>query len=453
MPIRLRLALVSAGLIAILLILLGGLLYLQLRTSLLDAVDAGLRPRAAALVQASSAEVEAGAQVLDPEDAFAQVVERSGDLVASSPVLGDQLLLSPEQLGQLRTASFYDSEVHIDEEIVPARLLAVLDSSTDRVVVVGASLEDQRDALTGLGTLLLAGGPVAVALAGAVGWVLAGVALRPVERMRLEAEAVSGAEPGRRLSVPPAEDELSRLAGSLNRMLDRLEQAMETERRFVDDASHELRTPLTNLRAELELALRRARTPDELTAALRSAAEETEHLTRLAEDLLVLARSDRGRLAIHREPVDTTRLLEETTASFQGRAEQAGIALSVKASPGSRVSVDPMRLRQAVGNLIDNALQATPRGGHVDVEQHIVDGPPGAAELSITVTDSGPGFPPDFLSRAFEPFSRANEARARSDGAGLGLTIVAAVADAHGGTVTASAAANGGAAVTIRLTG
>jgi signal transduction histidine kinase len=377
MPIRLRLALVCAGMVAVLLMGLGSFVYLQLRTSLLDAVDAGLRPRAAALVEGSSAEVETGTAVLDPEDAFAQVVEQSGDFVASSPVLRDQALLSPDQLRQIRSAMFLDTEVQIEEEIVPVRLLAVLDEPTERVVVVGASLEDQHDALGRLGALLLAGGPATVVLAGVVGWVVAGAALRPVERMRLEAEAVSGAEPGRRLSVPAAQDELARLAGSLNRMLDRLEQAMETERRFVDDASHELRTPLTNLRAELELALRRARTPDELSAALHSAAEESEHLTRLAEDLLVLARSDRGRLAVAREPVDTAGLLRETAASFRGRAEQAGIALSVRATPGRPVSVDPVRLRQAVGTLIDNALRATPRGGHIDVEQSLGAGPPG----------------------------------------------------------------------------
>ena len=178
-----------------------------------------------------------------------------------------------------------------------------------------------------LTSLLLIGIPAAVALASIVGWIVAGAALRPVERLRQEADAISASEPGRRLPVPATGDELSRLAASLNRMLGRLEEAMEQERRFVADASHELRTPLANLRAEVDLALRRARTADELGAALRSVREETERLGRLAEDLLVLARLSEDGLHLRREPTDLGRLVAETADSFAGRAEGLGVEL------------------------------------------------------------------------------------------------------------------------------
>ena len=185
--------------------------------------------------------------------------------------------------------------VTIEGEVVPARMLAV-PISQGRVLVVGASLDDQRQTLGRLATSLAVGGPLALVLAVGVTWLLVGWTLRPVESMRGEAAAISASDPGRRLPVPGTGDELARLAETLNAMLERLEEAIERERRFVDDASHELRTPLANLKAELDLALRRSRTADELERALRSAAEETDRLARLADDLLVLARSDRGRL-------------------------------------------------------------------------------------------------------------------------------------------------------------
>jgi signal transduction histidine kinase len=329
-------------------------------------------------------------------------------------------------------------------EQVLARLLA-LPAPDDTVVITGVTIDDQRAAL---GTLLLELGlalPVAVILAGGVGWVVAGAALRPVEQMRVEAEAISGSEPDRRLPVPMARDELSALGTSLNRMLDRLQAAVEHERRFVDDASHELRTPLANLKAELDLALRRSRTDEELLATLRSAAEETERLARLAEDLLVIARAEGGRLPIRREEVDVGRLLQETADSFAIRVAGLGLVLEITVAHTVIARLDPDRVRQAVGNLIDNGLRHTPAGGRVSMT--LDEGPRG---VTIGVADSGAGFPPAFLQHAFEPFTRSDAARSRSGGgAGLGLAIVRAVAEAHGGTVEARNVPGSGAEVAL----
>ena len=197
------------------------------------------------------------------------------------------------------------------------RLLAT--AADGRGLVAAASLDDRDGALGDLVGQLLIFGPAALLLASLLGYGLATAALRPVEAMREEAATISGAEPGRRLPIGHANDELGRLGATLNDMLERLDGALEHERSFIADASHELRTPLALLKAELELSLRRPRSAEELEAALRSAATETERLTRLAEHLLVLARSDQGPLTLRREPIVAERLAAEVAGALRGR--------------------------------------------------------------------------------------------------------------------------------------
>jgi heavy metal sensor kinase len=447
LPIRARLTLISGALMAAVLLALGAFVYLRFEAELLATVDLGLRARAQTLLIGSEGTgLPDGTGLIDRDEVFAQLLSRDGRVLESTAGLGSRPLLQPEGLAALRGVSFVDATVQTVEEVVSARLLAT-PADGDRVLVVGASLEDHQEALTRLLTLLLVGGPVGVVLASGVGWLVAGGALRPVERLRIEAEAISGSEPGRRLPVPWTRDELARLGESLNRMLGRVEDAVERERRFVGDASHELRTPLANLKAELELALRRARTSDELVMALRSAAEETERLTRLADDLLVLARADGGGPPLRRERVDLGRLVHREVRSFASRAAALGVSLEAVVGETVDAEIDAARLRQAIGNLVDNALRHTPAGGRVVVELVRWEGGP-----IVEVSDSGEGFEPSFLDRAFDPFSRSDAARARTDGgAGLGLTIVRAVAEAHGGWVEARNRPEGGAAVSIHL--
>ena len=216
---------------------------------------------------------------------------------------------------------------------------------------MGAALEDRDETLAGFLTELLLIGPVALLVASLLGYAIAAAALRPVESMRAEAAVISGAEPGRRLPLPRARDEIRRLGETLNAMLGRLESALERERSFVADASHELRTPLALLQAELELARRQPRSQEELEQALTSASEETDRLVQLAEDLLVLARSDQGRLAVRQEPVSVAALLD-------GVARRFGEPVAV-APPANGLTLvgDQARLEQALGNLVDNALR------------------------------------------------------------------------------------------------
>jgi heavy metal sensor kinase len=447
MPIRLRLALVCAALVSVLVVGLGGVVYLRLEGDLIGAVDDELLTRAG-VIAAEGPTPDLDVNQTDVGDVFAQRVARDGRVVGATEGFDTVELIPPADLAALRGPVARYATVQTGDEIVPTRLLA-LPASDGTVVVTGVAIDDQQAALSTLATQFALALPIAIVLAGGVGWLVAGAAVRPVERMRREAEAISGSEPDRRLPVPATRDELTALGASLNRMLDRIEATVERERRFVDDASHELRTPLANLKSELDLALMRSRTKEDLGTALRSAADETDRLVRLAEDLLVLARADGGRLPIRRESIELAQVAHDTIESFAGRATSLGVTIDLVGDSRIEAMADPERLRQALGDLIDNALRFSSRGGRVTVG---LSGDGGG--VTITVADRGPGFATGFLASAFEPFSRADPARGRADGgAGLGLAIVRAVAQAHGGDVEARNDPAGGAIVALRLPG
>jgi signal transduction histidine kinase len=256
--------------------------------------------------------------------------------------------------------------------------------------------------------------------------------------MRREAAAISASEPSRRLPVGEAPDELARLGTTLNAMLDRLQESMEHEREFLDRASHELRTPLTVLRMELDLALSRARSPDELRAALENASVETDRLVRLAEDLLVLSRADGGRLPLDRRETDLGEILRRAAAANVGRAEAAGVELRVHADGGLDARVDPDRVRQALDDLLDNAFRHGPGSGAVVLAAERSDD-----RIRVSVKDAGPGFPPETLSP--DGGGEANP------GAGLGLVVARAIAEGHGGELILENLEEGGARATLLL--
>jgi heavy metal sensor kinase len=440
LPIRLRLTLAFAVAMAVVLGAVGAFLYLRLGATLDERIDESLATRGeelAAVVSAGGADVRHFV-VPGGEDGFAQVLAREGDILAGIGFGGTAALLTE---GELRRALSGRIVVERDE----ARLLATPIAVGDRVVVavVGESLEDRDDALDGLLAQLLVILPVALLLSSGLGYVVAGAALRPVEDMRRRAAEVSAEAPDRRLPLPRARDEVRRLGETLNEMLTRLEAGLERERRFVADASHELRTPLALLKAELELALRRPREAQELAQALRSASEETDRLVQLAEDLLFVAQADQGRLPLRPRPVRVGELLSGVAARFEGRAAGEGRRVDHSAPEGLEVVADRDRLEQALANLVDNALRHG--AGTVRLRAAAVDG-----RVELHVTDEGTGFPASFLPRAFERFSRDDEARGRG-GTGLGLAIVEAIAGAHGGTAQAANGDGRGADVWISL--
>ena len=430
MGVRTRVTLVYIAVMAVVLVGVSAFLLARVRSEVVATIDDALRARTDELVgdvEAEPEEVGTPGGTIDATDPIAQIIDPSGTLVEWSEPVGPTPLVTS---GAQTTAV-------VGGLLEPIRLLTVR-TANGYTVVVGASLRGLRDAVGTLTRQLWIAWPAVLALSGVAVWLLAGAALRPVERLRAEAEALTFGIDGHRLPVPPTRDEVAALARTLNDMLTRLEAALERERRFVDDASHELRTPLTVLRSELELALARSRTPEELTAAIRSALDEVDALSALAERLLILARADRGRLRAALVPTDLGALVRDACSVLERRAHEASVTLALDVPDHLDARVDPVLLRQAVANLVDNALTHSPPGGRVDVT--VSSTTPGAA---VEVRDSGAGFDPDTLSVAFEPFT--------GGGTGLGLAIVWAIASAHGGTVEAENASAGGAVVRIRL--
>ncbi len=450
LPVRVRLALAFAVVMAVVLAGVGAFLYIRLAHELDRSIDQDLRSRASDLAGVVGA-ADGGlggagtARLLESDESFAQVIARDGRVVDATEPTAEAPLLSRSEIARAAQSTIFleRSTTPVGDE--PVRLLATPVDARDGpvIVVVGASTGDRAEALDSLRRLLFIGGPIALLLASAAGYALAAAALRPVDAMRRRADTITSAGDAQRLPVPPARDELSDLARTLNAMLDRIDAAAERERRFVADASHELRRPVTSLKAELEVAVRRARSRDELHAALLSAVADADVLAHLADDLLLLASARDGGLPLRRAPLQVAELLEGVARRFALRAEAARRAIVLGPIEPVHVDVDRLRLEQALDNLVDNALRHG--GGAVTLAARRRDD-----VLDLTVADEGGGLPDAFLQHAFERFRRADDART-GEGAGLGLAIVEAVAEAHGGAASIRNVDGAGALATISI--
>jgi two-component system, OmpR family, sensor kinase len=433
LPLRVRLVLAFSLALALVLAGAGWFAYDRVGDDLGRNLDQQLRGRAqdlSALVQRDGDLSATEGRLVEPGESFAQLLGRGGRVVDATPALSSSSLLNGDELRRAQQEPLFTSRRAVPGLDEPARLLAV--PAGNRVLVVGATLENRAETLHSLRDAFLIGGPVALLLATLAGYALAGAALRPIEAMRSRAAAISSSSLGERLPVRKTGDEVSRLGETLNEMLARLERALERERRFVADASHELRTPLALLTTELDLALARARSPEELRVALQSAAESSARIARLTDDLLLLARADESQVALKTERTDVADVVEQVARRYGVRAAAEPVVLDA----------DPVRLEQALSNMVDNALrygatavQMTARRRNGTVELHVLD--------------DGAGFPVDFLEHAFERFSRGDPSR--RDGSGLGLAIVDTIAQAHGGSARAANRPGGGADVWLAL--
>ncbi len=433
--------------IAVVLGATGVFVYLRFQSELDATINAGLRSRAdelAAQVRQTDTGLSERGRLVGRTESFAEVLGPRGEVIDSSEAVGNRVLLAPDEIRAALRAPLLIDRGNIPGLDQSSRLLAVPARSggAPRVAVVGASTEDRDDSLGDLLQLLLIGEPIALLLASVAAYWVAAAALRPVEAMRVRAESISAAEPERRLPVPPTGDEVARLGQTLNEMLTRLQEAIEHERAFVADASHELRTPLAILRAELELALAEGRSPAELRAALASAAEETDRLTQLAEDLLTIAQTEGGELPLRIGRVELGEVLAGVKRRFERRADEQGRAIVVEDTALVLVA-DRLRLDQAIGSVVDNAVRYG--GGTITISASDSDG-----VVAITIADQGTGFPDAFVDRAFERFSRGSSSRS-DGGSGLGLSIVRTVARAHGGEASAANRKAGGAEVKITI--
>lgn len=450
-PIRLRVAAAFAVAMAVVLVLAGSLVYIRLGSHLARVLDLQLQLRAqdlSVIVREPGASLGQTGDVrfFEQGEAYSQLIDARGRVLEASPQLADApSLLTRAELRRALEGPIFTNRESVPGLDEPSRILAtpVMSDKEGFVLLVGATREERNETLRSLRNELLIAGPLALILATLTGYLLAGLALRPVDSMRRRAAAISAETPGERLPLPRTRDEIQRLGETLNEMLGRLELALQRERDFVADAGHELRTPLTLLRTELELALRHGGSAEELRAAIRTSSEEVDRLAQLAEDLLLIARSDRGRLALRTETLEVSALLSSVAKRFEWRAHESGRRLSAAGAPGVQLPGDRIRLEQALGNLVENALRYG--DGEVRLSASAADG-----SVELHVTDDGAGFPPEFLERAFERFTRPDVARTRG-GAGLGLAIVRVIAESHGGTAHAANREDGGSDVWMAL--
>ena len=278
---------------------------------------------------------------------------------------------------------------------------------------------------------------IAAALAGLLGWAAVRRGLAPLQTIRQGAAGVTASRLDYRLAVESIPVELAELAETLNEMLARLEDSFRRLKDFSSDLAHELRTPISNLMTETQVALTRARSPDEYREVLASNAEEYERLARMVGDMLFLAQADNGLVVPSREPVDLASEVRELFDFFDALAEEKQLRLSLTGS--GQVSGDKLMLRRALANLLSNAIRHTPAGGSIRVRIEATDG-----DTTLAIENSGEPIPPEHLSRIFDRFYRADPSRHRSnEGAGLGLAITRSIVQAHGGEISVRSTADG----------
>lgn len=422
LSLRARVAVAFLVTTAVAMLALG--IYVQWRVE--DTLDTGLREQLeteAERILLLAPEERARAVVLLPSEIPGQLLV-DGAVEASSPSVPGRLVDTAaldEGYSEV-SVDLYDDLYEEDEdlgnpEVEREPVVVLVRTDGPQTLVVAINREDRDDAVAAVRRQLLISGPVALALAGLLGYLVAGLGLRPIERMRARAATISSRSAGERLPVPPAA-ELHRLALTLNAMLDRLDAGLDRERRFVADASHELRTPLALLLTEVELALAGPRSQEELLEALRSAEDEVRRLIALSEDLLALASADARHVELHAQEVDLAEIAADVVRRFRATADAHARTVTLTGDRPVPVAGDAERLGRVVSNLVDNALHH----GAGAVEVRVAAGD----EVLLEVIDEGAGFTEE---RPFERFAASHGS------VGLGLAIVDEIVRAHGGRI------------------
>lgn len=344
------------------------------------------------------------------------------------------------------TPSFVSAETENGPEVRMYATPLNVDSQTRVALVVGRVTNDILSVLAAYRMVMLNSSILAVLLAGVGGWFLAGRTLKPVERITDIANGIGESDLSRRIDVA-TDDELGRLAKTLNGMIARLEQAFVKQRQFVADASHELRTPLAVLQAESSLALEKTRDPEEYRRSLELVSQEVDYMSEIVGKLLVLARSDAGSEPINVQDVDVAGLLAELGQDLEALAQEKGLRLGLGPLDGLTVRGDRVKLRQLFMNILDNAIRYTPAGGQVTVAAARED-----EQAVITVVDTGVGIPEDQLPFIFDRFYRVDKVRTDGEGGtGLGLAIATSIARMHGGSIEVESRVGQGTIFRVRL--
>ena len=418
----------------------GATIYLRLSRSMFKAVDAKLEAYAHSLA-AGLVEMDDGSIDLELPKSIRLLFRRGDDLPYYVVWDGAGKIIhrsSPTATATRPSAPLVRSRGSAREVAVPGPL--------GTWVLVGRTAKHEMENLAEfLGASLSAGAALMiVALLG--GWFLATRALRPIARITETASAVTARDLSRRIDVAQTESELGILARTLNETFDRLQTAFDQQARFTADASHELRTPLSIVMTQAELALMKERSPQEYREALQSVERAAQRMKTVVDGLLTLARADAKQLTLAREILPFATLVEETASLLGPLAAQRKVAVTVQAQPAA-VEGDRDRLRDAVTNLISNAIRYTPEGGKVEVTVSTEGG-----QALLQVADTGIGIPEKDRPHIFERFYRVDQARSRDKGgSGLGLAITKWIVEAHRGTISFISQEGKGSTFSLRL--
>lgn len=451
--IRVRLTLWYVLVLAVILAAFSAGIYLTLRHNLSSNLDESLRnrtevfldilvyedgrPTLAGVVSPVAAEVEE--QFVRVSDAAGAVTfDNSGGAARVDTGAVERALAGQSARGGVTIG---DDAVRV--LVVPIRR----EGEVAGALEVGLSVDDMAETLRTLLLILAVAYPAALVVASLGGLFLAGRALSPIDTITRMARRISGADLGRRLDLALPDDELGRLARTFDEMIERLDGAFQRQRRFTADASHELRTPLTAIKGQVDVALSQPREPDTYRAVLVGVNEDIDRLIRLVGSLLTLARADAGEIPIASDVVDLGGLVAAAVDQVRPAAQAKGINLELRGGGDVTLEADEDLLLQLLLNLLDNALKATPHGGHISVGWE-----PDGSGARLSVRDTGVGIAPEDQLRIFDRFYRVDGARSRADGgAGLGLSISRWIAQVHGGAISVTSSPGQGAAFTVTL--
>jgi len=465
--LRTRLLLALLGLVALGLLVAGVATFTSLRSFLLDRVDQQLREAREPVVLSLSSDSQlpgvtqgpGGPRANLPPGTYGALVDSSGTVLSKTTFsYGQSNTAVPRLPSPLPSAGADDSGTTVfnarssGSSSTGFRVLVQRFPTRGLILVVAVPLTETSQTLDRLLAIEVLVSILVLAALAAASWWLIKRDLRPLEHMAETADAIAAGDLSQRVTRAEPRTEVGRLGFSLNAMLAQIEVAFaeraateEKLRRFLADASHELRTPLTSIRGYAEVFRRGAKDdPEDLATAMRRIEEESKRMGVMVEELLVLARLGEGREP-EREPVDLKRIVTDAVADARAAAPDREICLD--GADATTVMGDDHQLRQVVANLLANAREHTPVGTPVHVTLATAD-----AQAVLDVADEGPGLPPDEADNVFEPFYRADPSRTRdTGGAGLGLAIVAAIVEAHAGSVAVSSPEGHGARFTVRL--
>ena len=437
-----RSAFIAGAVVFIALAVAGSALTVALYQVLLKGVDDAAARRVgdvvAGLAFDSAADLDAPLLGTDQRIVAVQVLNDRGDVVARSDGAPASPLVAPSEIGPTMRVGITDDVPHDNDERVSGR---TVDTKFGRYTVFVAGDIEAAESTVRTALQLLAGAcPVVVTVAALSTYRLMRRSLRSVDAIRARVAEISMSDLTERVPVPPERDEISALATTMNDMLARIESGHTAQRQFVGDASHELRSPLTAIISALDVAVAHPEVFD-LKVATSTLVPEAERMRVLVEDLLLLARADEGRVAMHREPV---RLDDIATGEVVRQRRIGHCDIDISAEP-TELRGDSAALLRLVRNLLENAARHT--RSRVELTVRSRDG-----YAIVTVADDGPGIPEQDRIRVFDRFVRLESDRARSSGGtGLGLAIVAEIVSAHGGEVTIGERAGGGTVVTVQL--